>query len=433
VNSARLVLVCLILAVPLLVLVNGPIVHGVLAAILCAGLAICAVAIRRGEAEFLAGVVRPVVLFAILLVVWMLLQVAPLKFAGLAHPIWQSAEQAIGRSISGSISIDPGATVLALGQFLSALAVVLLAAAVAVNRERAEQVLFALVAATALVAVVVIGRETVGVALLNESTGEGWRSQARACVALGLIFSLGAATRTFERYETGHQRPDRSAKALMPTFIACAVALALCAVASALRLTGGFLFSAGYGVGAFLAVAAIRRIGLGFWAGMAIAAAAGVMAIVLIATRPEIHTSDLTIAFAGEPSQRSATERMLADVPWAGTGAGTFASLLPVYQDADDVTKLPVAPTTAARIAIELGRPMLWIITVGVLSAIIILLRGALQRGRDSFYPATAASSLVLLLLLSFCDNGVLGTPVGICAAAIVGIGFAQYKSRTIA
>src|SRR5207244_8158845 len=121
------------------------------------------------------------------------------------------------------------------------------------------------------------------------------------------------------------------------------------------------------------------------------------------------HTSNLTIAFAGEPSQRSATERMLADVPWAGTGAGTFASLLPVYQDADDVTKLPVAPTTAARIAIDLGRPMLWIITVGVLSAIIILLRGALQRGRDSFYPATAASSLVLLLLLSFCDNGVLG------------------------
>ena len=47
----------------------------------------------------------------------------------------------IGRPIGGSISIDPGATVLALGQFLSALAVVLLAAAVAVNRERAEQVL----------------------------------------------------------------------------------------------------------------------------------------------------------------------------------------------------------------------------------------------------------------------------------------------------
>jgi hypothetical protein len=209
------------------------------------------------------------------------------KVVGLAHPIWQSAEQAIGRPIGGSISIDPGATVLALGRFLAALAVALLAAAVAVNRERAEQALFALVAATALVAVVMIGGDALGPALSTESTGDGWRPQARACAALGLIFSLAAATRTFERYETGQQRPERSPKALMPTFVACAVAFALCAGAAASRLTGGFLFSVGYGLGAFLAVGAIRRFGLGVWGCTAIGAVAAIVAIALIATVPE--------------------------------------------------------------------------------------------------------------------------------------------------
>ena len=75
---------------------------------------------------------------------------------------------------------------------------------------------------------------------------------------------------------------------------------------------------------------------------------------------------------------------------------------------------------------------MLWAMILAVLIGIFALLRGALHRGRDSFYPAAGASSLVLLLFLSFCDNGVLGTPVAICAAAIVGLAFAQRESRTI-
>jgi hypothetical protein len=62
--------------------------------------------------------------------------------------------------------------------------------------------------------------------------------------------------------------------------------------------------------------------------------------------------------------------------------------------------------------------------------AFFVLLRGALNRGRDSFYPAAGASSLLLLLFLSFCDNGILGMPVGICAASVIGLAFAQCTSR---
>ena len=76
---------------------------------------------------------------------------------------------------------------------------------------------------------------------------------------------------------------------------------------------------------------------------------------------------------------------MLADSPWMGIGAGTFASLLPIYQGAGDTMINPAAPTAAVEIAIELGRPMLWALILAVLIGIIMLLRGALHRGRDSF------------------------------------------------
>ena len=53
-------------------------------------------------------------------------------------------ETALGHLVAGRISVDPGASVLALGQYLSVLAVAFLSAAVAVDRHRAETVLFAL-------------------------------------------------------------------------------------------------------------------------------------------------------------------------------------------------------------------------------------------------------------------------------------------------
>jgi hypothetical protein len=433
VNSARLILISLICAVPTILLVDGPIIRGLVAATLSGGIAVVAGTMRQGETEFLLSLIRPVIAVAIIPVLWMLLQVMPLK-TGLAHPIWQSAEQALGYPISGSISVDPGSTLLSLGQYLSALAVFLLAAAVAVDRERAEWVLFALVGATALVAIVMIGHDLMSLDFLNGTAGAQGRAQAQACIALGVIVSVAGVIRTFERYETGHLRPGRSSTALNRTLAACGVALALCVIALALDLTIRLLVSVAYGLGTLLAVVAVRRSGLGSWGCMAIATTAGVIAIVLVVSQPPLHATDLTLAFAADTSGTlvSAAQHIMADAPWMGTGAGTFNSLLPIYQDAGDMKDDPIAPTVAAKIAIELGRPMLWAVILVVLAGIIVLLRGALRRGRDSFYPAAGAGSLVLLLFLSFCDSGVLGTPVAVCAAAIVGLAFAQCESRTI-
>jgi hypothetical protein len=435
VNSARLILVSLIFAVPAILLIDGPIVQGLVIAVVSGGIAIVAGTLRQGEAGFLLTVIRPIAGLAIIPAVWMLFQMIPLNHTGLAHPIWQSAEQALGYRISGSISVDPGATLLALGQYLSILAIILLAAAVAVDRARAEWVLFALVAATALVAVVLIGHDVMDLIFLNGGGGSTGRAQAMDCVALGVIVSAAAAIRTFERRETAHLHPARSATTFTRTLAACLVALMLCVIAIALNFTGNLLFILSYGLGTLLAVVAIRRVGLGVWGSTAIAVMAWLVAIAIIGSQPAILNTDLTLAFASKQpaSLISTTRHILTDVPWTGTGAGTFASLLPIYRDAGDIVADLAAPTAASNTAIALGRPMFWMIVSTVMFAIFVLLRGALNRGRDSFYPASGASCLLLFLLFSFCDNGILGLPVGICAAAMIGLALAQCTSRVTA
>ena len=144
---------------------------------------------------------------------------------------------------------------------------------------------------------------------------------------------------------------------------------------------------------------------------------------------PERGTSFL-LDFAAAPTAIS--ERVLGDAPLVGTGAGTFAALAPIYRQMDDPPLRSVASTAAATLAIELGKPMLWLVAAATVVAIIALLRASLQRGRDSFYPAMGGSCLITLLLLAFVNAGLLATPASLIAAATLGLAFAQSKSRTV-
>ena len=55
-----------------------------------------------------------------------------------------------------------------------------------------------------------------------------------------------------------------------------------------------------------------------------------------------------------------------------------------------------------------------------------VMLRGALRRGRDSFYPALGAGCLVALLIRGFADASIFAQAVSIIAAATVGLALAQ-------
>jgi hypothetical protein len=80
--------------------------------------------------------------------------------------------------------------------------------------------------------------------------------------------------------------------------------------------------------------------------------------------------------------------------------------------------------------ALEWGYVGLLIVGVLLLQLLVVLFRGALSRGRDSFYAAGAAASLVTMFCESYCDASLTDVAVQMLAAIIVGLGLSQTTSR---
>ena len=433
-SAALFFLTLLIGATPAFLIFDGPIVHGFITATSAVAMAIVALSIRPGEADFLRTLVRPLVVFATVPALWMLFQILPLKITGLAHPIWESASTALGRPIGGSISIDPGATLMSLGRYLSTIVIVFIASAVAIDRQRAGWILFLVTAMTTAIAVMAI------LALRSDYSFLGNIKIAIAsgvvtnCVALGVILLATAVIRTFEWFKTQHLDQNGGGIRFLLTLAAYLVGIMVCSFALVMVTTASTIVVVAFGIATLTAVLMIRGLGLGPWGCSAIAATALVAAIAIVTLHPANPALDLTLAYATHvPTPLIAvTQRILADVHWTGTGAGTFANLLPIYRDIDEATIATAAPTATAAIVIEMGRPMLWAIVIIVIALVLKLLRGALERGRDAFYPAAGAGCLVALTLEGFGNAGLFSSVVSIIAAATLGMAIAQSKSRSI-
>ncbi len=424
-SKARLILFLLICASPAILLIDELVAQAIVAGIVAVALVMTARDLRPGETEFFISIVRLPAGLALVPAFWMTIQLLPLGI--LVHPIWKSAEKALGHPVEGAISVDLGASVIALGQYLSMTAVAFLAAAIAVDRIRAEWLLFALTAAGTIVALLVLTSEQFPfvVAFIPFQ-----RQQAIDCTSLGTIAAAAACVRALERYTTRHSNPHHSAPALLRTLVACAAALAICGVTLILHAGQEIIAATACGLLALACVMIIRWFGLRPLAATTLAVLSTGCAVLLLINQPFDRGKSLPLAFMARSP--ASDERLLGDAPLFGTGAGTFAALTPIYREMDDPPPNPIATTAAASIGVELGKPMLWVIVVLVGGAIVNLLRASLQRGRDSFYPAMGASCLITLLLLAFINAGLLGVASSLMAAAAIGIGFAQSKSRTV-
>jgi hypothetical protein len=423
VSKVRFILVALICASPAILLWDGLVTQGLVAGVVAVATAITARMLRPGETEFLISTIWPAAVVAAVPALWILIQVLPLGV--FAHPIWTSLESALAQPVVGSISIDLGASIVALGQYLSTAAIAFVSAAVAVDRQRAEWVLFALTAATATIAFFLLVQ---GLVKFTGGSVTLTRAQAIDCAALGAIIACAAANRTIERYETRHANPLRSAPVLLRTLAVSTAAFVICIVALVLSGTREVFVASGCGIAAFACVMIIRRFRLGAWYAAAIAVPLSTAVLVVAIQQAELGRSPL-VAFAASP--KAMTQRVLEDAPLAGTGAATFTVLAQVYREIDD--PLPrSAATTAATLAIELGQPMLWLIAAVTVCFTIILLRASLRRGRDSFYPAMGGSCLITLFILAVVNAGLLAAPTPLLAAAALGLALAQSKSRTV-
>jgi hypothetical protein len=431
---AALLLVLLIVTTPVILIFDGPITHGVVVATAAALAAIVGLRIRPGEAAFLSSVIRPIAIVAAFPALWILIQVVPLGAIGLAHPIWESAAATLGRPLAGSISIDPGATLICLVRYLSMVAIAFGASAVAVDRHRAESILFALTVATTLIGLLILTAGLGGLTLLSDHDGSSARIAASDSATLGIILAAAGALHALERGNLRAQDQGKSALSFQLAFVACLGAAVICSLAVFVSATRQTYFAATCGIATLVVAIVIRRFRFGPWGYSAIVSAALVIAFAAVALQPGGRTMDLTVAFAARAPEPliAVTQRILAETSWVGTGAGTFFAVLPIYRDIDELAIAPLSPTGVATIAVEMGRPFLWAVLAAAIALVVTLMRGALRRGRDSVYSVAGASCSVVIALLAFGNAGVFTTPALVIISAIVGVAIGQSKSRSI-
>ncbi|MGH6812497.1 MAG: hypothetical protein ACREDM_09165 [Methylocella sp.] len=407
---------------PAIVTVDGPIIPCLVPLLLAAGLILVSVKLPPGEAQHMSAVVsRPFVIIAAFPAVLMIMQMLPLPF--LANPIWTSVSAGFPHGVVGSVSVDIGATAIALARYLSAIGAILLAAAVAINRERAESVLIATAASAVLISFAALLHDLFGFNVL------AMREEALDCACLGVTLSAACALLVLERHETRRFNPGQTQKRFQLASLACLAAFLICAGAVAATRSGSLTFAAASGFMTFCAAVMIRRWALGRLG----AAAIGVTAAFFAAALATAAASDADPRFAfvkKDTAELELTQRLLSDAPFFGDGAGSFGALLPIYQARNTGSRAAGAVTAAAKLSIEMGEATLWISVVAASLAVFVLLLGASRRGRDWFYAAAAGACLVTLINLAFVNVGLSGAAIASLSATIFGLGLVQSKGR---
>jgi hypothetical protein len=424
-SLAFTLLLITIVVSPAVAIFDGLVAHAIVAVLAIAALSSVAISARAADVNFAARVTRSLKLAAAVPAVWMVIQLLPLPFG--PHSIWINANEALGQQSWGHISIDLSATVNALAFYLSNVGLVIVSLFVVRDRRRAELILFALAAITTLTTIVLL------IGKLAQSLGQEGAGDVPAAVSsLGVISSLTLAAYGAERYQSKSKRaePSQTMRDFQSAFVLSGLGLLVSIVGLATSATLNVALTALFAVIVFASVQAIRRVGLPNWAAAIVLITMVTAAAMIIlwrydATRPVSRL--LQFATAASPDAISMAQRILLDTTWQGTGAGTFAQLAPIYQEFGNSATTP--PTTAAAFAIELGWPMTLFTFGAALALIVVLYRGALVRGRDSFYPAGAAAFTVGFLGQAFCDASLFNSCVAVIGDTMIGLGLAQSAS----
>ena len=157
-------------------------------------------------------------------------------------------------------------------------------------------------------------------------------------------------------------------------------------------------------------------------------------AAVIVSTKGHAALADFSMRYAARASADliSVADRMVREVGFGGSGGGTFGAIYRLYAPGDTANAVVLAPTSAAQIAIEFGRPVLWIIVASMAALIFLCASGGFSRGRDFFYSIAGAGVGVATLVLAFCDIGLNNMAVSILLASTIGLALAQSVSRSI-
>ncbi len=423
---AFIILNIVIVLVPALIVLGAPMTDGYVSAVLAVALIIVAVAMPKADPDrTLRALGRLPVIVLLLPALGMLVQLFPLKSEWLVNAVWVSASAAMNKPLLGAITVDIGATLLALARYALLLAAGLLALAVTLNRQYAQDVLAMTTAVATFIALYLIVFDLGYLGLIGIELGKT-PDEALTIAILGSITAsalvIGASRHRDIRNRVHPEERLRKHLAM------AAVVICLAAVAVHESLIG--LIAALFGIGVLVSIAVIRVWRFGPWGHAGVAAVAAVALIGFFSLVPPDRGTDLSLAWS-DRQEITATERMLANSRWSGSGAGTVAAIAPFYRQADDSEAATRSLPAAATIAIEMGRPFLVATLLVMLAAAGWLFFSALRRGRDYIYAGAGAGCLVALALCLFIEAGSLELGAALMASIVLGLALAQRKGNS--
>lgn len=388
-------------------------------------------AATSAELKSATAICRRFALAMLFPVIWMIAQIIPLPFAALVNPIWSTTAVALNdASLTGRISIDPGATLRCLMWYLALLSLTLSTFLLTKDRRRAEVVLVVLTAVATFIALENVANQ-VGVFAAIPSSSQ-WTSDSIAMIAV--MAALGNVAMVAMAIERQLNRSDAVLSLNMPLRLGllgiAGAAISVWSMAIFGQRAALGLTALGLLVMAFVAIA--RRQGFRPWpsailAGMFIAMICAA-ALSMMRFGSSFDLADL--ARSSAPDSLSVSQRVMSDSPRLGSGVGTFERMASMYRDYESNRNLG-PPSTAVSIAVEWGRLALPILVLFALQIFFFVLRGAVGRGRDSFFASAAAAVVLVALGESLLDTSLLAPASQILLAGMVGLGISQSSGRT--
>jgi hypothetical protein len=423
-------LIILLAAVPALAIAN----EGFARHVTALAVAIILVAAAIGPQTDVATVAQLLRRFALAMlfpILWMVLQIVPLPAASPANPIWSTVSAALGEA-SAHISIDPGATLRSLVSYLTMLALIVASAIVARDRHRAETLFYVWsTVATFMSAEVLIGQIDAFKGIVP-AAGSAAAASFVAMAALATLANGAIIILAVERYLSRRNTENSALRPLILRLVFASFGLAIAVAATRSLAPGSVQAATALGFAAIFFIAIVRRLGVQSWPSVLLFLIfAGIAAAGAISRLEDTSQTGLARLAASSTAEALALAgRAMAGTPWLGNGAGTFRSLAPIYQDFGTAPALE-PPSTAIAVAIEWGAVALAITILFAVQFFVFTFRGAVRRGRDSFFASTAAAGVLVMLGEAFCDPSLLNTTVQIAASVLVGLGLSQSVGRT--
>ena len=395
------------------------------------------------------ALLRPLLLpllLTLLVFGWVSYQMLPNPFPITHQPIWSLAQEALGTTLSPSISIDRYQTAANLLHLITYAAIFIAAWRASRDRDGAWLIVRAvgwIGAAYALYGIIVYSFGNKSILWLpkwayrDDLTGTFVnRNSFATFLGLALVCNLAPLTELFSRRIDTSSRRTKILSAFDSILShGLWIVLRIMLIGGALLLT----HSRGGTISTLVALAAASFVILrapsfrGAWRTPLVVATVLVVCLVGIAGGAGLlaRFETTSIAADGRGTVYLETMQAIKEHPIFGTGLGTFEFVYPAYQTPDISAFYDLAHDDYLENTLELGIPaaVAFFAALGLLTGRCVM--GVFQRRRDGIYPAIAVAATVLVGVHAVVDFSLQIPAVAVTYAAIFGMGVAQSLSTT--